>query len=58
MPIEILPGLWLSNKFDNFNQNFLKIKNINCIFSTKMIKTNYEIKYVDIIRILLISIKK
>ena len=46
MPLEILPGLWLSNKFDNFNKNFLKNKNINCIFSTKMIKTNYEFIYI------------
>lgn len=46
MPSEILPGIWLSNKFDNFNNNFIKNKNINCIFSTKMIKTNIEFVYI------------
>ena len=46
MPCEILPGIWLSNKFDHFNNNFLKNKNINCIFSTKMIKTNIEFIYI------------
>ena len=46
MPCEILPGIWLSNKFDNFNNNFIKNKNINCIFSTKMIKTNIEFVYI------------
>lgn len=46
MPCEILPGIWLSNRFDNFNNKFIRNKNINCVFSTKMIKTNIEFIYI------------
>ena len=46
MPVEILPGIWLSNDMDNFNTHFIKNKNINCIFSTNMMKHNIEFIYI------------
>ena len=33
MPIEIYPGLWLGNRKDSTNINFIKKKKINCIIN-------------------------
>lgn len=49
---EILPDLWIGNKFSIENNYFLKEKNIKSIINcTKDLEFNHKYKYIDNIRI-------
>ena len=48
MPNEILPGIWIGNGKDIYNNNFLINKNINCIISTVNKDKDIELIYLPI----------